>query len=356
MPSKPLVFISHRSSDQPIARVLQELIETHFLGHIEVFVSSDQKSIEAGKDWHDSIEAALRRASLMILLYGPETVHSHWVHWEAGMAAGLGIDIIPVCHSGATYNDLLAHLHTRQGTTATDTAGMQRLIKRIADSNQMTPPNIDFDALQKQMLQAQHTIDRNSLDFIPTSTEVQGGLLKKLIDASQQSIVSVGVHFEFCVSDCRDQYLKALQRGVHITFAAVLPGAPAVDAMAKVYGMPAEELEAECSAAHIKYKSFFAEYQKLKDHTPSSTLGQLSFLFFQLTPRYRAYSFDPERSCGTLLMTPYLHAKRSSQSPTYRMGSRHPLAQTYREDMQALLAQSQPAEWMERLAASPAAR
>jgi hypothetical protein len=45
---KPLVFISHITEEKDIAGALKVLVESAFLGMIEVFVSSDPTSIRLG--------------------------------------------------------------------------------------------------------------------------------------------------------------------------------------------------------------------------------------------------------------------------------------------------------------------
>jgi hypothetical protein len=46
--SKPLVFISHIIEEKKVAIAFKELIESSFLGMIDLFVSSDDASIRLG--------------------------------------------------------------------------------------------------------------------------------------------------------------------------------------------------------------------------------------------------------------------------------------------------------------------
>ena len=56
---KPYVFISHITPEAEIADLFKSQITQDFLGMIDVFVSSDGKSITVGNKWLNDIDAAL---------------------------------------------------------------------------------------------------------------------------------------------------------------------------------------------------------------------------------------------------------------------------------------------------------
>ncbi len=45
------IFISHISKERELAELLKKHISEDYLGAFEIFVSSDGKSIQAGKPW-----------------------------------------------------------------------------------------------------------------------------------------------------------------------------------------------------------------------------------------------------------------------------------------------------------------
>ena len=49
---KPIVFISHITEEKEVALALKKLVESAFIGMMEVFVSSDPRSITLGQEWH----------------------------------------------------------------------------------------------------------------------------------------------------------------------------------------------------------------------------------------------------------------------------------------------------------------
>jgi TIR domain len=80
--SKSIVFISHITEEKPIAIAFKDLIETSFLGMIDVFVSSDENSISTGQRWLDNITTALKECSIEIILCSPKSVSRPWINFE----------------------------------------------------------------------------------------------------------------------------------------------------------------------------------------------------------------------------------------------------------------------------------
>ena len=103
--SRKRVFISHISSETELAQSLKKYLEKHFLGLLEIFVSSDRETIQAGSKWLEEVNEALKSADLQIILCSEESVGRPWVNFEAGAVWLRGIPVIPLCHSGLRPND-----------------------------------------------------------------------------------------------------------------------------------------------------------------------------------------------------------------------------------------------------------
>ena len=90
MPKRPdakrKVFISHLSEESDIAQWLKGQLTRDFLGTLEVFVSSDRLTIEAGRRWLEEVDKALKTADMQVLLCSQEPVGRPWVNFEAGAA------------------------------------------------------------------------------------------------------------------------------------------------------------------------------------------------------------------------------------------------------------------------------
>lgn len=98
--TKKIVFISHVTEEKELAIKTKELIETSFLGMIEVFVSSDEHNVSLGQKWLDNITNSLKTCAIEIILCSPKSISRPWINFEAGACWIRDIPVIPFCHSG----------------------------------------------------------------------------------------------------------------------------------------------------------------------------------------------------------------------------------------------------------------
>jgi len=164
--TKKRVFISHISSEAQLSQHLKQRIERDFLGLVDIFVSSDQKSIQAGSKWLEEVDKALRSADLQIVMCSKESVGRPWVNFEAGAVWLRGIPVIPFCHSGLHLSDLPVPLSMLQGIECSQPEGLQKLYDAIAKKLKVNPPAVDFNAvahdlgeIEKKYMQARQTIE-----------------------------------------------------------------------------------------------------------------------------------------------------------------------------------------------------
>jgi HEAT repeat protein len=141
------IFISHITAERELAALLKEKIERHFLGLVDVFVSSDQESIKAGASWLDALQRALRTASLEIVLCSPASINRPWINFEAGAAWLQGIPVVPLCHSGLEPHNLPMPLSALQGGKLSDSSAFLRLYNRIAELVPCECPEVDMQKL-----------------------------------------------------------------------------------------------------------------------------------------------------------------------------------------------------------------
>ena len=83
---KPVVFISHIHEDEQCANALEQALKKALLGALEVFNSSNRRSIAAGGPWRDRIIDTLKRSATVLVLASPDSVASPWVNFETGGA------------------------------------------------------------------------------------------------------------------------------------------------------------------------------------------------------------------------------------------------------------------------------
>lgn len=96
MPSTVFISYSHRESSALALLIYQKLV----LSQKVVFVDKD---LNAGDNWHTSIEENVRQATTLILLLSKNTLKSEVVSKEIQWALEAGLNIIPVWHNGFRY-------------------------------------------------------------------------------------------------------------------------------------------------------------------------------------------------------------------------------------------------------------
>ncbi|HEX3555449.1 MAG TPA: TIR domain-containing protein [Thermoanaerobaculia bacterium] len=144
------VFISHVSSETELAQVLKRHL-IHDFRDLDVFVSSDGKSIQAGDNWFEELRKALKNAKVEIVLCSLESIGRPWVNFEAGAGWILRIRVIPVCHSGMRPNELPLPLNLLQTIEASQPNGLQRLYDSIAEVLGVPAPAAAFDAMAAEI-------------------------------------------------------------------------------------------------------------------------------------------------------------------------------------------------------------
>jgi len=148
---KSIVFISHITEEKELAIALKELIETSFLGMIEVFVSSDEHSISLGQKWLDNITAALKNCTIEIILCSSKSIKRPWINFEAGAGWIREITVIPLCHSGITPSNLPLPLNLLQATTVSEVSSLKLLFPILAQAIGAKTPQIDFSKFIKKV-------------------------------------------------------------------------------------------------------------------------------------------------------------------------------------------------------------
>jgi hypothetical protein len=135
------------STETALARLLQERLTSDFLDAVDVFVSSDGKSIDAGEPWLNDVKTVLTEAGMAAVLCSPESIARPWVNFECGAAWIRDIPLVPICHSGLTPGALPSPLNILQGLEAGTPEGLQRLYRTVAKNLGMRAPAIDFNGL-----------------------------------------------------------------------------------------------------------------------------------------------------------------------------------------------------------------
>ena len=150
--TKKIVFISHITEERELAIALKELIESSFLGMIDVFVSSDEHNISLGQKWLDNITTALKTCTIEIVLCSPKSILKPWINFEAGAGWIRDIPVIPLCHSGIEPEKLPLPLNLLQATKISELSGLKLVFPVLANAIGAKTPNIDFSEFLEKVI------------------------------------------------------------------------------------------------------------------------------------------------------------------------------------------------------------
>ena len=148
---KKRIFISHISSEAELAENLKQHLQKDFLGLLDIFVSSDRETIQAGRKWLEEVDKALKSADMQIVLCSKESVGRPWVNFEAGAVWLRGIPVIPLCHSGLGPNDLPVPLGMLEGIECGRPEGLEKLYDAIAAKLGLDVPDVDFHKMADEL-------------------------------------------------------------------------------------------------------------------------------------------------------------------------------------------------------------
>lgn len=144
MTAKPLLFISHITEEKELALAFKSLVESQFLGMLDVFVSSDENSIAMGQRWLDNITAALKTCAIEVILCSPQSIRRPWINFEAGAGWVRDIPVIPLCHSGIEPSQLPMPLNLLQAAKATEVSSLKLVFPVLANALGAKCPSTDF--------------------------------------------------------------------------------------------------------------------------------------------------------------------------------------------------------------------
>jgi hypothetical protein len=181
--SKPTIFLSHITEEKELAGLFKEQIEKSFLGLVEVFVSSDARSIPLGKNWLDQVTDGLRSCKAMFLLCSPASIHRPWINFEAGAAWARDIEVAPICHSDLRPVDLPLPMSLLQGVEASDAGRVDQIFQMIARQLGAKPPEVDVEAFVDavKIFEASYTVRLRYASDLNTLKRLNGAIVARIL-------------------------------------------------------------------------------------------------------------------------------------------------------------------------------
>ncbi|QSR17474.1 toll/interleukin-1 receptor domain-containing protein [Novosphingobium sp. KA1] len=165
---KKTIFLSHISEEGELGTIFKNRLEKDFLSLIDVFVSSDARSIPPGDAWLKAVDDNLDRATALIVLASPTSVARPWITFEAGAGWAKRVPTMILCHSGMAPGGLPLPLGQLQAFLATDLSrlgSMYEVIAKVLGSATPEPDLTNFRA-EIQNFERSYTEERDILSAL----------------------------------------------------------------------------------------------------------------------------------------------------------------------------------------------
>lgn len=98
---KPVIFVSHATSDGEFANAVKQEVEKVFANGVAVFCTSSPGAIPVGEDWLTGIEQKLQASKAVIAIITPVSIERPWLWFEVGATWSKGrvgeCRIYPLC-------------------------------------------------------------------------------------------------------------------------------------------------------------------------------------------------------------------------------------------------------------------
>jgi len=137
MSDKPVIFISHATTDNPIVDLLKSQIDRVFARGVYVFASSVPGVIKPGRLWLDEIKNNLEIASAVIVLVTPVSINRPWIWFEVGASWSKMSEgqrrIYPLCVPEINFNDLPAPLNSLQALSLGKAKDVRLFFQELCD-------------------------------------------------------------------------------------------------------------------------------------------------------------------------------------------------------------------------------
>ena len=139
------IFISHINEDKDLAISFQELLKSIFDEKIDVFVSSDDKSIEFGTDWFNEIIQSLKECDMAIIFCNKRSIARPWISFESGAAYIRDIPTIPLCCDDISASELPGPFDHIHAANALNSDHIERIFKFIAKKVNFKLPQLEIE-------------------------------------------------------------------------------------------------------------------------------------------------------------------------------------------------------------------
>jgi len=189
MPKKIFLSHSHDSSDQTVAKALQEAIVQCCPEDTRVFRSSDVQSknmIAYGEDWYRRINEELQNTNALIALVTPSSSLKPWILYETGFACGKGVELLYGIMIGPHSTASLGPLSQLQAAFFTRD-GLQKVFHELVKFTGSHPVDTQLEPLVRNLL-TRVAVPLNQINRSSLNREEQGAVSLNISDRILSSI------------------------------------------------------------------------------------------------------------------------------------------------------------------------
>lgn len=167
---KKTIFLSHISEEGELGTLFKDRLEKDFLSLIDVFVSSDARSIPPGDAWLKAVDDNLNQAAALIVLASPTSVARPWITFEAGAGWAKHVPTMLICHSGMSPGGLPLPLGQLQAFSGTDLGRLKAMYGVIAKVLGSATPEPDLGNFSASItdFERRYTEERDVLSSLRT--------------------------------------------------------------------------------------------------------------------------------------------------------------------------------------------
>ena len=108
------VFLSYAYEDRGIAKQVSRLLKEHGHDTDDISFIDPRVDTKTGDDIREAIKQQMCSASNVVIIVTPNSAHSQWVNYEAGMASALDKPIILIRSKDAKDVDFVTSLANAQ--------------------------------------------------------------------------------------------------------------------------------------------------------------------------------------------------------------------------------------------------
>lgn len=132
---KPVVFISHATSDADFANAVKQEIDKVFANGLNVFCTSSPGAIPIGHEWLDDIEKKLGTSKTIIPIITPISIERPWLWFEVGAtwfnSKKGDCKIFPLCVKEIKLADLPSPLNRLQALSLGKSSDLKLLFESL---------------------------------------------------------------------------------------------------------------------------------------------------------------------------------------------------------------------------------